>query len=430
MNTPFPPQNEIFWHLQNPHTSSLNHSIQTDVVVLGGGMAGLSTAQGFREKGMEVVLLEKNLCGSGATGRSSGFITPSSELSLDNLAHFYGHEEAKKLWNFVLSGGSLIRENIRKFNLECDYQEEDTLVLATSRHGFRNAIQREYYTHKQLGYESKLYDAHQIQNIIGSAGYYGGIAYGDSFGIDASSYCTGMKNVLQNLGVAIYENTPAIEIKDHVVVTAHAQVKAKYIIVCVDRFLPSLGKLTHDIFQAQTFLMMSYPLLDEHVKMLFPEKKYMAWDTHLIYNYFRLTGDNRLMLGGSNIFNTYVSQESHNPTIIVKKLQNYFSHKFPELPVAFEYVWPGLIGLSKDLLPIAGRDKDMNSVYYVSAATGLPWAAALGAYSAQDIVEGESSFEPYFSPYRKYTIRSTFQSILGKPITFALSNMLRMRDIG
>jgi gamma-glutamylputrescine oxidase len=88
----------VFWYLNKPTITPLRQSLETDVVVVGGGMAGLTAAQAFAEKGARVVLLEKNFCGAGASGKSSGFITPNSELSLNDLATIYGLEVAHKLW--------------------------------------------------------------------------------------------------------------------------------------------------------------------------------------------------------------------------------------------------------------------------------------------------------------------------------------------
>src|SRR5580692_4360505 len=109
MNRIHLPDDIVFWHLNNKDIVPLRHSLETEVVIVGGGMAGLTAAQGFVEKGARVVLVEKNFCGAGASGKSSGFITPNSELSLSDLERFYGIAEAQKLWNFVVGGVEHIR---------------------------------------------------------------------------------------------------------------------------------------------------------------------------------------------------------------------------------------------------------------------------------------------------------------------------------
>src|SRR5579872_3400347 len=117
-NRPVLPQDQVFWYLNNNSSSiaaPLMHDITTDVLVIGGGMAGLTTAQKFRDKGLSVVLIEKNYCGAGASGKSSGFITPDSELSLFELMHIFGTEKGKKIWQLIGSGVDIIRNNINNY---------------------------------------------------------------------------------------------------------------------------------------------------------------------------------------------------------------------------------------------------------------------------------------------------------------------------
>src|SRR5579871_5886436 len=65
------PQDHVFWYLNNPiQAQPLTHDISTDVLVVGGGMAGITTAQAFHEKGYKVTLIEKTYCGAGASGKS------------------------------------------------------------------------------------------------------------------------------------------------------------------------------------------------------------------------------------------------------------------------------------------------------------------------------------------------------------------------
>lgn len=425
----FLPQDQVFWYVNRRDIKPLNNDMVTDVVVIGGGMAGITAAQSFHKRGLKVVLLEKNYCGSGATGKSSGFITPDAELSLSDIIDSHGAGQAQKIWKFIEKGVDIIRDNIETFNLDCDYQKQDTLIVANTKRAFKSDIVVEYASRQKLNYESRLHQEQDLSSILGCNQYKGGISYGNSFGIHGYRYCSGMKDVLKNDGVQIYEETPVIEIQDHLVKTPLATVKAEHIIVCMDRFAHPLDTLHDKIFQVQTFLMLSAPLTAAQVKRIFPQDLYMVWDTDLVYNYYRLTGDNRLMLGGSNLFQTYVTQETHNPRRIIKKLTNYFNAKFPGVEVQFEYVWPGLIGITKDIFPIAGQDTTMPSVYYAVGATGLPWASRLGAYSAEAILDKNTTFEECLSPYRSFQLGPITQRILGTRLTFAVSNFLSVGSI-
>ncbi len=418
------PQDQVFWYLKtNKNPRQLTENIKTDVVIVGGGIAGLSAAQSFHEKGLSVVLLEKYYCGSGASGKSSGFITPDSELNLQYFTNKFGPDGAKKLWEFVTGGVSFIKNNIQTFELNCDYKVEDTLVVANSKHAF-SKIEREHAARKKMSYESSLYNQEELQRVVGSQGYFGGVRYDNTFGVDMYAYCQGMKDALTKRGVQIYEETPAVSLYPNGVKTPGGFVEADSIIVCVDRFLPELQKrLSNEVFHAQTFLMMSAPLSDHDVRTIFPEKSLMVWDTDLIYQYYRVTGDNRFMIGGSDLISIFWGSEQHNNRRIIKKLTSYAQEKFPSVRFNFEYSWPGLIGVSKDIMPLAGSLSAQPNIYYISAAAGLPWAAALGRYSAEKIVERKDDFDDYFSLQRKFPVGGFLQSMVGKRVAFALSNL-------
>ena len=264
--------------------------------------------------------------------------------------------------------------------------------------------------------------------MIGSNQYHGGVSYGNTFGINGYRYLQALREKLEEQGVVIYEETPAIKLEKQRVITPYGEVRASNVLVCMDRFTPDLGALTSEVYHVQTFLLISDPLTDHERELVFPKKPYMVWDTDLLYQYFRITGDNRLLLGGSTLLETYALRAHHDNMHMYKKLSNYWGEKFPQLAPRFSYMWPGLIGVSKDIMPLAGRDQDDSTRYYIAGSAGLPWAAALGSYAAEVLIDGRSDFDEYFNPYRSFTFGSGIQRILGTRLTFALSHVTSLRS--
>ncbi len=418
------PQDQTFWYLNRAAIPACHENITTDVAIIGGGMAGLSAAQAFSKRGKKAVVLEQYYCGSGATGKSSGFITPNAELSFTDFSKQYNHEAACSIWDFITSGVDDIRNTIQEHQFDCGYVPQDTVMIASSR-GALKELEVEYKNLAKAGYKTAFYTSDALKNLIGSKGYYGGVGYKETFGINGYLYCQELKQQLQKAGVMIFEETAVTALDDHVIVTPHASITADSIVVCTDRFMPELGLLTQKVYHAQTFLMISEPLIDFQVRAIFPEKNLLVWDSELVYNYFRMTSDNRLLLGGGSILTTYSGTPDHESKSMFLKLTAYFNAKFPGLNIQFKQMWPGLIGISKDIVPIAGRDKDKPFLYYVTAATGLPIAAALGRYSAQHMLEGRTDLDPYFSPYRSFPIGGALQSLLGTKLSFALCNGMK-----
>jgi gamma-glutamylputrescine oxidase len=404
----------------------LTNDIESDIVVIGGGMAGLSAAHAFAAAGKNVILIEKSICGGGASGKSSGFITPDSELNLTAYVDKYGPDAGQKLWHFATIAVEKIESNIKEFGISCDYQKQATLVVANDASGL-NELKRDHENRIKLGYESNLYDAQSIRSLVASKEYVGGIEYNRTFGINPFAYCQGMKHTLKKKGVQIFEDTPALSYGKHYIKTPQGSIKTKHIIVCVDYNLNKKDSLYSDIYHAQTLVIVSERITKDAVKGIFPKDWYLVWDTDLIYNYYRIIDDCRLMIGGGTLLCTYDLDYHYNNRRVVNKLIQYVKRKFPEFRAEFVYGWPGLIGLTKDIVPVAGFNENDKSCYYIMGVAGLPWAAALGYYAAERIVHNNSEFDQYFSPYRKYPLPAFMRYVVGKRGLFALSNLFATR---
>lgn len=424
MNNTVQSQDQVFWYLKRPDVPILRADMHADVAIVGGGMAGLTAAQAFLAKGKKVVLLEAYYCGAGASGKSSGFITPNGELGITDFTRLYGKEAACAIWKRITSGMQHINNNIKQYVLDCDYMPQDSLYVASKQRDVKR-LMAEHNALQQFGYASRYITKNELRAVLGSDTYYGGVTYADTFGINAYAYCQAMKDILVQQGALIYEETPVLAVGNNHINTLHARVTADHIVVCADRFIPTLKKLMQQIYHVQTFLLMSQPLTDEQMQIIFPGSNYMVWDTELVYNYYRLSGK-RLLLGGGSVLNTYNANETHNSAYMYKKLTHYLKRQFPQLTIQFEHIWPGLIGVSKDIAPILGADKDDASLFYIGAAAGLPVAASLALYAADHIVDGADDLKDYFCPYRAFPIGGMVQSVLGNKLSFALSNVIKM----
>lgn len=416
---------QVYWYTQNElkYLPKLKSNETTDVVIIGGGMAGLSAAQRIRKEGQAVTVIEKDFCGSGASGKTSGFITPDSEIELSSLVSNYGPKEARQIWEFVLSGVEIIRQNIQNHKIDCDFQIQDSLFIANTNSKLKYP-KKEHEARRELGYKSELHDSNAVKRIIGSMEYAGGVQYPDTFGINSFLYCQTLRDILVGQGVKIYEQTTAVDIKENKVMTEWGSINAEDVIVCADRFIPDFGRMEKEIYHVQTFLGISKPLSDDDMSKVFPKNKMMVWDTDLVYNYFRATGGNRLLIGGGDLLYTYARSVSNNISRFKKRLTGYMKKKFPFLNMELEYIWPGMLGVSKDLLPVMSFDPYSNKIWFTGAATGLPWAAALGNYAAEKFLFGRDEFDERFSWKRKFMIGRRMQALLSTSVTYALSHGL------
>jgi gamma-glutamylputrescine oxidase len=418
---------QVHWYARTPRTppEKLEGRIEADVVVVGGGMAGLAAAEWLHDcAGRRVVLLESTFCGGGATGRSSGFITPDSELQLADLVRRYGADQARLLWQGAHDACEHIRANVARYGIACDLVPADCLYLGAGRGGW-GAIQKEHAAREQLGFDSRLYPRDALRAVIdtGSGRYAGGVRYGGTFAIDPHAYARGMRAALVGRGVRIFEDTPAVTLGRGRVDTPAGSVSAPHVVVCLDRFAPELG-VARDTWHAQTFLILSEPLDRGLRESLFPDGPLLAWDTDLIYQYFRLTGDGRLLVGGGTLRETYARPRHGSGT--PRRIERFVRKTFPGLAgVRFENFWPGLIGVTRDLLPIAGagggEGEEQAAVPAVCAA-GLPWSVLAGQAAARAVLGGATELDGYFSPGRHFALAG-LRSVLPVGLSFALSHL-------
>src|SRR5919112_4767943 len=103
-----------------PERPQLTGAVECDVCVVGGGIAGCSTALHLAERGYRVVLLEAHRIGYGASGRSGGQAITGYACGQHKLERQVGFENARRMWDVSLEGLQLVRERVQKYSIDCD----------------------------------------------------------------------------------------------------------------------------------------------------------------------------------------------------------------------------------------------------------------------------------------------------------------------
>jgi gamma-glutamylputrescine oxidase len=415
--------------LEHPYKSCpvLQKNIECDVLIIGGGMSGMSAAAGLMNKGLKVVLIEKNIVGGSTSGRSAGFMTPDSELELSQLVRRYGVKGAQEVWGIPTRGINLVRDYIKTYQVECDYREQESLFLGIGKSGF-NIVKEEEQCRKEVGFTNqKVYDETALKSVLNCEGFSGAICYDDTFGINPLQYLQGMKNVIIDAGVQVFESTGVNNIEDHTAYTDAGSIKAKEIIVAIDKLDKDFNPLSKEIYHAQTFLSVSEPLSDKQIAELLPSgNDFQMWDNTLVYSYWRVIHGNRILLGGGNAISTF-APTAWNKESVISKVQNRFKKHFPMLKnLNFIQYWPGMIDTSRDLLPILVRDEKNPHVHFIQGIVGLPWASFCGDFVARNLLHTEgdddSKYYEYLSNRRNFSMPIWLQKVIPKPVLFALNN--------
>jgi gamma-glutamylputrescine oxidase len=414
---------EPWWCARTVSTRSepLRGQIGVDVVVIGGGFAGLHAALGLVERGAAVVLLEKSLCGGGMSGRSSGFLTPDSELELHQLLSRFGAEPAATLWQAAVNGVDLVVSTAQTHGFSCDLQAVESLFVGIGRHG-AESVEAERVARTTLGYASRAYDAAGL-NAIHPGVYSAGLRYGDTWTLDPFAYCQALRALLLKKGVPIYEDSQVLRLDGTTAITAHGSVTAKRVVIAANGLSPSVSaRAFRKYSRVPTYLAISEPLHAREIAALFPEAPMQCWDNRWIYSYYRLTSDGRLLIGGGSLITTLIGHGTHTSRVIESTIAA-FTRRFSRLDhVTFETYWSGLIDVTADLLPIAAANPEQPDVFYILGCAGLPWAAWCGADIARRIAGGAPDGLARLLDWdRKTVVPEGLQAMLGKPLPFAVN---------
>ncbi len=421
--------------VKEPIRSPLKGDIKTDVLIVGAGAAGLAAALRLVGSGKKVIMLDKNICGGSSTGKSAGFLTPDSELELSQLLRKYGKNGAKDLWEVAAKGVDIMVDNIKKHKIECDLQVQDCLFLGKGASGWKD-VEDEVNARNEIGYSSTVYKESEVSSVIGSKAYSGAIRYTGTYGVNPLLYAQGIKQVLLDKGIEIFESSEVLSWKEKTVRTHLGSVTADKIIFCIDKPKPEVTKFGTSVYHAQTFLSVSEPLGDNDISDLFPQGPLQCWDSDLVYTYFRLTGTKRLLVGGGDMLTTYTKNDTTTPRIIDKVI-NGLKEKIPTIrPLRFIQYWQGRIDMTRDLIPTVLVDPEHPWTHFVLGCVGLPWATFCGDFAARNVLDDKEldneKYYRYFSPDRKFLLPLWLEQLLGKRIVFTVNNAwakYRQKDV-
>jgi hypothetical protein len=193
----------------------LNRSIKCDVLIVGGGFSGVSAAAEFLQKGFSVVLIDRNMVGGSSSGRSAGFLTPDSELELHQLVRRFGPDTAREIWEMPCRGIDRIVQAIKKNNIECGLLQQDSLFLGIGKGG-KDAVASERECRESVGFrDQQVYDENELKGILGAEGFTAGIRYTGTYGVNPLLCLQGLKDLLIDNGMQVFESTEMLRLEDH-----------------------------------------------------------------------------------------------------------------------------------------------------------------------------------------------------------------------
>lgn len=349
-----------------PAHPSLEGEIETDVCVIGGGIAGCSTALHLAERGYRVALLEAQRIAWGASGRSGGQVIAGFASGQHKIEQQVGFEDARRMWEISLEGVRLLRERIERHAIDCDLHWGQMHVALKPRQ--REDLRREMHeAQERYGYtQLKFLEREAIESLLATKRYCAGLYDAGAGHLHPLNYTLGLAAAAQAAGVRIYEHSRVTGLKltdPAIVITPKGRVKARFVALCCNAYGNPIGApLRNRIMPVGTYIVATEPLGEQRMLQIMRENIAIA-DVNFVLDYFRRSADFRLLFGGR------VSYSGHDAFNTRHATRRRMLRVFPQLAdVRIEYAWGGYVDITISRAPDFGRVAP--NVYYLQGFSG------------------------------------------------------------
>ncbi|BAN47284.1 FAD-binding oxidoreductase [Metapseudomonas resinovorans] len=347
---------------------TLEGEVNVDVAIIGGGFTGVATAVEMAERGYKVALVETHKIGWGATGRNGGQVTGS--LSGDaamrkQMSRFLGKEVDDFIWYLRWRGHEIIKNRVAKYGIQCDLKHGHLHAAMKSSHMDELKASYEEAVRRGMGDDVTLLDAAGVREHLGSDLYVGAIKNTRNMHLHPLNLCIGEAKAAASLGALIFEHS---EVQDIIhgdrpaVVTSRGRINAQQVLLAGDVYHKlERKKLKGMIFPAMGGIVTTEPLGDL-AKQLNPQDL-AVYDCRFVLDYYRMTGDGRLLFGGGA---NYSGRDSRD---IEAELRPCIERTFPQLKgVGIDFKWSCAMGIVINRIPQLG--KLSNNVWYCQGYSG------------------------------------------------------------
>jgi gamma-glutamylputrescine oxidase len=366
-------------------------AISCDVCVVGGGYSGLSAALHLAQAGYDVVLLDAQRVGFGASGRNGGQVGAGQRIGQDDLEGLVDLAQARALWDLSLESVGLVRDLIRTHDFDCGWS--DGIIEADYRaknvphsHEYADKLRNEYDYDliRPVGRD-------EMRSLVGSSAYYGGTLDMGGGHIHPLRFALGLAGAARDAGVRIHERSKVSSVTpDGKVTTDQAQITAKHVILGCNGYLGALnGHVAQRVMPINNFIAATEPLSDAKARNLIRDNHAVA-DSKFVINYFRLSEDNRMLFGGGESYGYKF------PKDIAKTVRKPMLQIFPQLKdTKIDYAWGGTLGITMNRMPHFARVSDRVLSISGYSGHGVAMATLAGKLAAQSVAGQAEKFDVF-----------------------------------
>lgn len=371
----------------------LAENIECETCIVGGGLAGLTTAHQLAEAGRSVALLEARRLAWGASGRNGGFVSSGFALGASELTAHAGLEAAQAMFRLSTEGTEFIRQNTER--LDPSLKMGDGWIVAMRHDDPDGAMQWAETMNRDFAHPVSLLTAEQTRLVLRSPRYYQSVSDPNAFHIHPLRYALALAEESERAGAKIFEETPALAVAREsnvsVVRTPSGSIRARHVVFCVSaldrQILPRIGRA---VLPVATYVAVTQPMHQDAILT-----GSAIADTRRAGDYYRIIEEGRILWGGR------ITTRIGEPSRLAMRMKSDMLSVYPQLgnPV-IDYAWAGLMGYALHKMPLIGQLDD--GVWYATAfgGHGLNTTAMAGLLIARAIAEGDDEYRRFaaFAP--------------------------------
>jgi glycine/D-amino acid oxidase-like deaminating enzyme len=374
---------------------------RADIVVIGAGFTGFSAARALAKRGVNVVVLEANTIGWGASSRNGGMVLTGLKLSPEILSKRYGMELTRRMYAASLESIDLVEALVRDEGIDCNFSRCGHLEVACKPSHFDCYARSVDLIAKEFNHQLRVISRDDLASEIGSGIYFGGIMDETSVGVNPARYVAGLGAAALRAGAEIYENVRVQSITRKTqngggkfeVKTTRGVISATSVMVATSGYTSAATPgLQKKVIPIGSFIITTKALSESLAHELSPRNR-MIYDSKHYLHYYRLTPDKRVLFGGRAAFFPETSNTIRRSAEILRR---EMIEVFPQLRDSkIEYAWGGTLDFCFDTMPHAG---EFEGLHYALgyAGHGVAMATYLGQKMAEKIC-GDQVDIPYAS---------------------------------
>jgi gamma-glutamylputrescine oxidase len=348
-------------------------NVTADVVVVGAGFAGLSTALELASRGADVVILERDFAGFGASGRNAGYLAPGHGLEFDLFVKRVGHARASSIVRYYDEGVRYVEARIRQHGIECDYNASG-LIRAAVHPSQEENVRKSMRTAIDLGSPAGFLDSAAMRaRGIPPAFLCGSFFAGGT--LDPGKYVMGLRRAALAAGIRIFEGT-AVESFAHGAVvrakTAKGTASAPFLVLATNAYTPQLGFLRDQVAPMRVSAVETAPLTPAQLAALgWPHREGIV-TAHLSMESYRLTARDTLLFTTKRLGYEYGGRTPNVPDErAYRALVETMGDRFPQLRgITIRSCWSGYVTMAYDALPVVGEAGEGRNVLYAAGCSG------------------------------------------------------------